>query len=94
MKAGADGEYVAVVPEGGASASIPSQSLVVPDGSDERTFVVVGGGGAGQFCAESLRKEGFKGKIVMLSKEQLLPYDRCALSKTLKPDPSKTPIRK
>lgn len=32
-------------------------------------------------CVETLRKEGFKGRIVLVSRENDLPYDRPKLSK-------------
>lgn len=47
------------------------------------TFVVVGGGPAGALCVETLRQEGFKGRIVLVCKEQALPYDRVKTSKAL-----------
>jgi heterodisulfide reductase subunit A-like polyferredoxin len=57
--------------------------MTAPDpSSDPRVFVVIGGGPGGLTCAESLRQEGFKGKILMISKEKHLPYDRTKLSKT------------
>jgi NADPH-dependent 2,4-dienoyl-CoA reductase/sulfur reductase-like enzyme len=34
-------------------------------------------------CAETLRQEGFTGKVVLFSKEGVLPYDRTKLSKAL-----------
>jgi NAD(P)H-nitrite reductase len=40
-------------------------------------------GPAGATCVETLRQEGFKGRIVLLCKEQALPYDRIRTSKTL-----------
>lgn len=40
-------------------------------------------GPAGAMCVETLRQEGFKGQIVLVCKEQALPYDRIKLSKTL-----------
>ena len=38
-------------------------------------------GPAGLECAETLRQEGFKGHIVMATRENVLPYDRPKLSK-------------
>lgn len=34
-------------------------------------------------CVETLRQEGFKGRIVLVCKEQSLPYDRIKISKAL-----------
>lgn len=48
-------------------------------GDDERTFVIVGAGAAGQAAAERLRQLGFAGKILMLSDHA--PIDRPSLSK-------------
>ncbi len=50
-------------------------------GEDGRVFVVVGGGAAGNSAAEMLRQTGFKGKVVMLTADADLPYDRTKLSK-------------
>ena len=51
--------------------------------SENQTVVIVGGGGAAQSCAETLRNrdQPWKGRIVILSKENCLPYDRPKLSK-------------
>jgi NAD(P)H-nitrite reductase large subunit len=40
-------------------------------------------GPAGALCVETLRQEGFKGRIVLVCKEQALPYDRVKTSKAL-----------
>ncbi|XP_055609502.1 apoptosis-inducing factor 3-like [Uranotaenia lowii] len=50
---------------------------------DNRTFVVIGGGPSGAACVETLRQEGFTGRIVMINKEPYLPYDRIAVSKAM-----------
>jgi 3-phenylpropionate/trans-cinnamate dioxygenase ferredoxin reductase component len=48
-----------------------------------RTIVVVGAGLAGSRCAETLRAEGFDGRIVVFGDEPHAPYERPALSKEL-----------
>ncbi len=44
-------------------------------------FMIVGGGMAGAVAAQTLREEGFDGKITMLSQEPNAPYERPPLSK-------------
>ena len=50
--------------------------------SDRRTFVIVGGGLAGAKAAETLRAEGFDGRLVLVGAEAELPYERPPLSKS------------
>jgi NADPH-dependent 2,4-dienoyl-CoA reductase/sulfur reductase-like enzyme len=45
--------------------------------------LIVGGGLAGQRCAETLRRSGYEQPIVMVCAEPHLPYDRPPLSKDL-----------
>jgi len=52
-----------------------------PAPADTRTFVIIGGGAAGQFAAQTLRREGFTGRVVVLSADGHAPYDRTKLSK-------------
>lgn len=59
------------------------KDMAVRDLKNETTFVIIGGGPAGGICAEALRQEGFTGRIVMLCREQNLPYDRVKISKTM-----------
>ncbi|MDG9703357.1 NAD(P)/FAD-dependent oxidoreductase [Streptomyces sp. DH37] len=46
-----------------------------------RTFVIVGGGLAGAKAAETLRAEGFTGRVILIGDEREHPYERPALSK-------------
>jgi 3-phenylpropionate/trans-cinnamate dioxygenase ferredoxin reductase component len=46
-----------------------------------RTVLVVGAGLAGARCAETLRAEGFEGRLVLVGEEPHEPYERPALSK-------------
>lgn len=47
----------------------------------EQTFVIVGAGLAGAKAAQSLREEGFGGRIVLIGAESERPYERPPLSK-------------
>lgn len=51
------------------------------DSNNKTTFVILGGGAAGGTCAETLRQEGFTGRIIMVSQENYPPYDRARLTK-------------
>lgn len=53
------------------------------DAKDDRTFVVVGGGPSGGICVETIRQNGFSGRLVMICKEPVLPYDRVKVSKSM-----------
>nr|XP_006821120.1 PREDICTED: apoptosis-inducing factor 3-like [Saccoglossus kowalevskii] len=60
---------------------IKSMSTRLPE--EDKTFLLIGGGAASEVCAETLRQEGFKGRVVIATKEKYLPYDRPKLSKAL-----------
>jgi 3-phenylpropionate/trans-cinnamate dioxygenase ferredoxin reductase subunit len=45
------------------------------------TILIIGGGQAGAQAIDTLRREGFEGRIVLVSEERELPYQRPPLSK-------------
>uniref|UniRef100_A0AAX7VB01 Rieske domain-containing protein n=1 Tax=Astatotilapia calliptera TaxID=8154 RepID=A0AAX7VB01_ASTCA len=47
------------------------------------TVLLLGGGAASLSCAETLRQENFGGRIIMVTREDLLPYDKTRLSKVM-----------
>jgi NADPH-dependent 2,4-dienoyl-CoA reductase/sulfur reductase-like enzyme/nitrite reductase/ring-hydroxylating ferredoxin subunit len=61
-----------------AFVSRPSQPLAA---GIPATVVIVGGGAAGNAAAEMLRREGYSGRITMLSADESVPCDRPNLSK-------------
>ncbi|MDB5268939.1 MAG: hypothetical protein JWP58_1979 [Hymenobacter sp.] len=72
----------------------PPKSAAAP--ADARTFVIIGGGAAGHFAAQTLRKEGFQGRLVLVSADENAPYDRTKLSKAYlagKAQPAALPLR-
>ncbi|CDJ44844.1 pyridine nucleotide-disulphide oxidoreductase domain-containing protein, putative, partial [Eimeria tenella] len=54
----------------------------------DKTFVIVGGGPAASAAVEELRAQGFEGRLVLISRENVPPYDRVMLSKNLKCEPN------
>lgn len=91
-----DGDVIVHIPEADwnqVTKSIDSKKMVKPLESDKRKFVIVGGGAAGHMCAEELRKEGYTGRIIILTREEYFPYDRVMINKNLKVDSSKFALR-
>ncbi|XP_041457152.1 apoptosis-inducing factor 3-like isoform X2 [Lytechinus variegatus] len=60
---------------------------------DDKTVLIIGGGAASITCAETLRQEGFKGQVIIATKEKHLPYDRPKLSKAMNSKPESLSLR-
>uniref|UniRef100_A0A3Q3F6V8 Apoptosis inducing factor mitochondria associated 5 n=1 Tax=Kryptolebias marmoratus TaxID=37003 RepID=A0A3Q3F6V8_KRYMA len=63
----------------GQQKRIRSMGAAAPGVS--HTILLLGGGAASLICAETLRQENFGGRIIMVTREELLPYDKTRLSK-------------
>jgi apoptosis-inducing factor 3 len=65
---------------GDPEPALPADGRVA-SGVDGRVFAILGAGAAGNAAAEMLRREGFSGRILLITAEKRLPYDRPNLSK-------------
>jgi apoptosis-inducing factor 3 len=76
-----EGEQVIIsVPETAAAQRNPTMVQYDP-AADGRTFVILGAGAAGAHAAETLRVAGYQGRIILVTQDDRLPYDRTWLSK-------------
>jgi len=76
-----DGERILVrLPEEPQDRQTPAMAGCDPD-SDPYLFVVLGAGAAGYSAAQTLREEGFRGRVVLITREDRGPYDRPNVSK-------------
>jgi apoptosis-inducing factor 3 len=73
-------QVILTVPESSSDQRTPEMSQYDPN-ADSRTFVILGAGAAGTHAAETLRVAGYQGRIVMITRDSKLPYDRTTLSK-------------
>ena len=72
-------DVIVKVPKQAENRRTPA--MVRRDPADDRTFAILGAGAAGNAAAETLRQDGFTGRVVMIPQEPRLPYDRPNLSK-------------
>ncbi|XP_009875245.1 PREDICTED: apoptosis-inducing factor 3-like, partial [Apaloderma vittatum] len=61
---------------------------------NRNTMLLLGGGVAALVCAETLRQEGFTGRIIMATKENHVPFDKSKLSKEMDLKPEDIYLRK
>ena len=69
-----DGDVIRVL-TGGQTAASPAPV------ADSMHIVIAGAGAAGSFAAAELRRDGFGGRVTLLTSEERLPYDKPNLSK-------------
>lgn len=87
-----DGKIIISAPESELKSKV---GRVIPKArkpvaaTESETTVIVGGGGGGIHAIESLREHNYAGKIVLISKEDVTPYDRPKVSKGLIDDAKK-----
>ncbi|NWH87088.1 AIFM3 factor, partial [Aegithalos caudatus] len=61
---------------------------------NRNTMLLLGGGVAALVCAETLRQEGFTGRIIVATNEKHVPYDKSKLSKEMNLKPEDIYMRK
>ncbi len=74
-------DRVVVVLPDKASGTITPAMVKRDAGADSSVFVILGGGAAGNAAAQKLRQVAYRGRILLVSQESRLPYDRTTLSK-------------
>ncbi|XP_011055207.1 PREDICTED: apoptosis-inducing factor 3-like [Acromyrmex echinatior] len=75
------------------NSDIRVKDMSARDPENTKTVIIVGGGPSGATCAESLRQEGFTGRIIMICRENVIPYDRVKVSKKLNFDVHSATLR-
>jgi NADPH-dependent 2,4-dienoyl-CoA reductase/sulfur reductase-like enzyme/nitrite reductase/ring-hydroxylating ferredoxin subunit len=76
-----NGKVIVVIPEKMESSRECCFNTKREMAIDSRCFAIVGAGSAATAAALTLRENGFQGRVLMLTHEDKLPYDRPELSK-------------
>jgi len=82
--ASSDGEYTVTVDTTKLRSGNKRKPVLVKAlESDKRVFALIGGGPSSLTAAQTLRENGFTGRIILIGAEKHLPYDRPKLSKAM-----------
>lgn len=73
------------------SKRVKEMCTIQPD--TKHTVLLVGGGPASLVCAETLRQNCYQGRIMIITKDSLAPFDKTKLSKALNVDSSSILLR-
>lgn len=74
--------YPVTIEDGQVMIELKPEAQPIAEGiKQDKTYIIVGGGAAGEAAAEELRRAGFAGKLILLSASSMLPVDRPNLSK-------------
>ncbi|XP_067864314.1 apoptosis inducing factor mitochondria associated 4 [Heptranchias perlo] len=78
-----DNKVIVHASEKALKSSKITKAMVSQSPVNKNIILLIGGGPAALVCAETLRQERYRGRIIMATKEKHLPYDRPKLSKSL-----------
>jgi len=70
-----DGEWIRV------NEAAPEHPPIQSAASDVEHIAIVGAGAAGSFAASELRRNGYAGRVTLLTRDERLPFDKPNLSK-------------
>jgi NADPH-dependent 2,4-dienoyl-CoA reductase/sulfur reductase-like enzyme/nitrite reductase/ring-hydroxylating ferredoxin subunit len=75
------GDDIILFPENKIEQKDKKQSVSHNNKADDRTFIIIGSGAAGNSAARKLRELGYNGHLKIISADSHKPYDRTTLSK-------------